>query len=335
MLGMGTHRIPSIRFIRLLLLALPIASASPCFGEWTKTIHCLAGRVYRDVHEDAGREEFCELVLPGFLVVKDGPYRSWFSEDHPGATGEYVAGREVGTWKECDRFDRCAQVMHEAVFPEEKKRASFKPEVPVSYQGGKYSFDFASCRSTWVTQTNSIDPINLNISGGSDYRCVIAYFSESILKHGGEGGYVCWVPFAVGVREFDSVDLMREFQKAGLPQFCRPSLSRAEPLMIREGAADVANTIDVQCATISQSADGRSLLTIELNHFASELAKQVEHQQGPLNSLLCSNAIDGPQITVDGTGKTLFSYRLSASPQNANEQESCVRLSFHVLMPCR
>ena len=332
---MDIHRLPSRCFVRSLLVVLLVASVSPCFGEWTRTIHCPAGRVYRDARVDAGREEFCELVLPGFLVVKDGPYRFWFSEGRPGATGDYLEGREVGTWKECDRFDRCAQVLHEAIVPAERKRASFKSEVPVSYQRGKYTFDFASCRSTWVTQISSIDPIILNIGGGSDYRCQIAYFPESISQHGGEGGYVCWVPYAVGIRKFDSLDFMREFQKAGLPQFCRLSLSRVEPLMIREGATDVAYTVDVQCATIGRSDDGTGLLTIELNHFASELAKQVEQQQGPLNTLLCLNAIDGPQITVDGTGKTLFRYKLSASPQKTREQERCVRLKFQVPIPCR
>ena len=146
------ERLPkSRRFARYLLLVLLVSSVAPCFGEWTKTIRCAAGRIYRDVRKDAGREEFCDLVLPGSLVVKDGPYRSWISEGHPGAAGVYLDGREVGTWKECDRFDRCAQVVNKAIFPAEKKRASFKPEVPVSYEKDNYVFDFASCRSTWVT----------------------------------------------------------------------------------------------------------------------------------------------------------------------------------------
>ncbi len=62
-----------------LLIIVFIASSSRCLGEWTKTINCSSAQVYRDVQQDAGREEFCERSLPGSLVVKDGPYRSWFS----------------------------------------------------------------------------------------------------------------------------------------------------------------------------------------------------------------------------------------------------------------
>jgi hypothetical protein len=44
------------------------------------------------------------------LKVRDGPFRSWFSEGHPGDEGTYRDGREVGRWKECNRFDKCSQV---------------------------------------------------------------------------------------------------------------------------------------------------------------------------------------------------------------------------------
>lgn len=134
---------------------LLVASAHFCFGEWVKTIHCPPGRVYRDLRKYAGREEFCELRLPGSLVVKDGPYRSWFSEGHLEAEGIYELGREVGQWNECD-----------------------------PYANGEYTFDFASCRSTWITQTSHPDPINLNIIGTSPYRCEIAYTPQSILENG-------------------------------------------------------------------------------------------------------------------------------------------------------
>jgi hypothetical protein len=141
-----------------LLIVVFIVGSSHHLGEWPKTINCSSGQVYRDVRQDAGREEFCERLMPGSLVVKDGPYRSWFSEDHPGSEGNYLNGREVGPWKECDRFDRCNLLLHEAVFTEEKRRPAFKPDIPVRYEQGKYVFDFASCRSTWVTKSDEPDP---------------------------------------------------------------------------------------------------------------------------------------------------------------------------------
>ena len=160
---------------RILLFCLLFPAAHPCFAEWTKTIECPGGRVYRDERKYAGREEFCELLLPGSLVVKDGPYRSWFSEGHPGAEGNYKEGRQIGVWKECDRFDRCKQTAYEPVFAEEKRRPGFKAQIPVSFVNGKYVFDFGSCRSTWITQTNTQDAINLNILGDFPYRCVLGY----------------------------------------------------------------------------------------------------------------------------------------------------------------
>jgi len=178
----------------ILLFCLLFPAARSCLAEWTKTIDCPAGRVYQDERKYAGREEFCELLLPGSLVVKDGPYRSWFSEGHPGAEGVYKEGREVGVWKECDRFDRCKQTVYEPVFPEERQTPGFKPQIPVSFVKGKYVFDFAPCRSTWITETDKQDPVNLNIGHDSPYRCDITYIPQSVLEHGGEGVYLCRIP---------------------------------------------------------------------------------------------------------------------------------------------
>src|SRR4051812_8840915 len=80
---------------------------SPCVAQSTKTIDCPAGTVYRDIGRDAGREEFCERLLPGFIMVQHGPSRWRYSESHLGEEGNYTNGRKVGKWKECDRFGRC------------------------------------------------------------------------------------------------------------------------------------------------------------------------------------------------------------------------------------
>jgi len=57
---------------RSLLFLSFLASVHSCFAEPTKTVACADGRVYRDLRKVHG-EEFCERLLPGFLVVKDGP----------------------------------------------------------------------------------------------------------------------------------------------------------------------------------------------------------------------------------------------------------------------
>lgn len=327
----------------ILLLCLILPAVHPCLAEWKKTIECPAGRVYRDGRKHAGREEFCELVLPGSLVVKDGPYRSWFSEGHPGGEGNYKEGRQVGIWEECDRFDRCKQIVYEPVFPEEKQRPGFKPQIPVSFVNGKYVFDFASCRSTWITRTGAPDPINLNIIGDSPYRCEISYIPESVLEHGGEGDYFCRIPFAVGIRELNSLDLRRELPQVGLPQFCRPISRTGEQIRIqkesfrgtlRVSAPPVATTVDVECATVEHESDGRELLTIKLNKYAADIVVAVGGQ-GPLTTFLCSDQIDGPKIVVDRSGNTLFTYTLSATPITAKKQRKCVAEAIGIQAGCQ
>jgi len=81
-----------------------LADAHSCLAQWTKTISCPVGGVYRDEREHAGGEEFCEHFFPGSLKVKDGPSQSWISEGHPGEEGNYSEGRKVGSWTECDRW---------------------------------------------------------------------------------------------------------------------------------------------------------------------------------------------------------------------------------------
>jgi hypothetical protein len=326
-----------------LLFSLLFLLARPCLAEWTKTIECPAGRVYRDERKYAGREEFCELLLPGFLAVKDGPYRSWFSGGHPGAEGNYKEGRQVGVWKECDRFDRCKQTVYEPVFPEEKRRPGFKPQIPVSFVNGKYVFDFASCRSTWITQTNTQNPINLNILGDFPYRCEIAYIPQSVLEHGAEGDYLCTIPFAVGIRALNSLDLRRELPDLGLPQFCRPTRRTREEILIRKESfrgtlrvlgPPVATTVDVECAAIVHDEAGREFLTIKLNKYAADIVREVE-QEGPLATSLCSDQIEGPRIVFDGAGNTLFTYTLSANPIEAKKQRKCVAEAVGIQASCR
>jgi hypothetical protein len=64
---------PSLQSPLILPPILAIAEPSPRQAVWTKDITCPAGTVYRDQRPYAGREEFCERLLPGSLRVKDGP----------------------------------------------------------------------------------------------------------------------------------------------------------------------------------------------------------------------------------------------------------------------
>jgi hypothetical protein len=194
-------------------------SGHACLAQWTKTIDCPVDRVYREIRKDAGRQEFCEQVLPGSMTVKDGPFRLWFNQNFQGAAGNHSGGREVGIWKECDRFGRCEQKDYPAIYPEEKQRPGFKPEIPVSFVEGKYVFDFASCRGTEITHTAYGEP-DFNLSFGTiDGGCFINYSPEEDWFWQ-ELHYTCTIPFQVGKSSFGSLDLISEFPKLGLPQYC-------------------------------------------------------------------------------------------------------------------
>jgi hypothetical protein len=306
--------------------AIFLCSADICFADGNQTIVCPAGRVHRDIRKDAGGEEFCELLLPGSLAVKDGPYRFWFSEGHPGSEGAYRDGRQVGIWEECDRFDRCQKKTYDAIFPEEQKRSSFRPEIPVSYVNGQYRFDFASCRSTWITETDSSDPINLNILGGSPYRCEIAYIPQNVLEHGGKGDYFCRIPYWVGIRSFDSLDLIRELPLNGLPQFCHSIYSTGEPLLVQDSHGfPVATTVDVQSAGMPA---GSNVLVLKMNKYAADLLIQAANAAGPLTTLLCFNALSKPEIAKDSNGVLLFTYMMSSSRAVAEKERACVINAF-------
>lgn len=334
MLAMVTSPFCSSRVGPACVAVLFLLGASACFAEWTQTIHCPAGHIRKDIRQDAGRQEFCALEMPGALLVKDGPFRFWFNEDMPGSEGDYRLGREVGKWHECDRFDRCRYTSYEAVFPEEKKRAAFRPEVPLTFRNGKYRFDFASCRSAWVVQTAGDEPLNFNIGGSDPYRCFIAVFPESVLEHGGEGAFMCSVPYSVGVRSLSSLDLIHELPRIGLPQFCWPGSGRAEPLMIREGPGAIAYTTDVVCASLAKSTEAETL-RIKLNRFATDLVLHSAQTAGTLNTLLCLDALDGPTVVPDTRGRPSLLFELSSDRRLAANQKRCIRKNLLAFGPCQ
>jgi len=299
-----------------------ISTPRTCSAQWTKDIECPPGTEYRDIREDAGRQEFCERLLPGSLKVKDGPFRSWFSPGHPGDEGTYRDGREVGQWKECSRFDKCSHVIHELTFPFERERQGFRREVPITFEHGKYVVDFTSCWSTWVTQTGGEQNLELNIQG-SPYRCDIAYLPENVIKHGGEGDYYCRVPFSVGKREVASLDLLHELPKLGLPRFCRPIDRNGEAFMLEGKLGVVATTVDIQSAVLEHDHAGQDILRIRLNEYATALATEVAAKEGTLRTRICLEHEQLAEFShFDGT--SVLNYRLGDAAEQAAQEQKCV-----------
>ena len=330
-----------------------------CFADWIKTVECPAGRVYRDVRRDAGREEFCELLLPGALKVRDGPSRWWYSEGHFGEEGTYQNGRKVGRWRECDRFDRCHDETYELMWPDERARGA-KPEVPVSYSRGKYIFDFGSCRSTWVTRQTAEAFLELNINSGL-IRCHVTYIPsvERDRPAGNQGYYLCEIPYSVGVREFDSLDLRKELPRIGLPQFCRqdeppatasmPNGPAAQAFAIwvnqrfvdartnREvrGWTTLANLVDVECAAINPQESGPERLTVRLNAYAEKLVLD-RAGKDEIKADACGGRF--PLLPVDTTrdrsGRSLLVYGLSPNRATAKRQRRCIATQITLQPTC-
>ncbi len=329
----------------------------PCFGQWAKTIDCPEGRVYRDVRQDAGRDEFCELDLPGSLQVRDGPSRSWYSEGHSGEEGAYYKGRKVGQWRECNRFDHCRDQIYELEYPNEKARG-VRNEVPVRYEGGKYVFDFNSCWSTWVTRQTDDSFLELNIVSGL-IRCQVTYIpsSEENRPAGTQGYYLCEIPYTVGVREFDSLDLRKELPRVGLPQFCRqdePGLTASGGLAAQavaiwgntafidavtkkeaHGWTTLANVIDVECATLERPQSGSERLTLRLNRYAEGLVlDRIGKEEIKADACTGRYPFSLMERLRDASGRTLFTFGLSQDQTTAQRQRDCITSQIKLQPTC-
>lgn len=323
-----------------LIFALIWMSPRAAFGQWSKTIDCPPDRVYRDLRIDAGRDEFCVRELPGDLWVRDGPSRWWYSEGHFGEEGTYKNGRKVGLWKECTRFDKCRLRNYEIVDELEKQRG-VKASIPVSYSEGKYRFDFGACWSTWVTRQTSDAFVELNI-GGSSFRCDVTYIpsTQTDRPAGNEGHYLCEIPYAVGVRRFESLNLRAELLRAGLPQFCRKDepngFEFASPIQVWTITRDtpgspptqraLADMVDVECAAVRTQSSGPPLLSVRLNKYAEKLLLDQLALKTELKTNVCGGKFEvSPAGTsMDGRGRTMFQYALSESPRTASSERACI-----------
>jgi hypothetical protein len=265
-------------------------------------------------------------------------------------------GRKVGHWRECDRFDRCREQEHKLLFPDEQARG-VRPEIPVRFAGGKYVFDFASCWSTLVRRQTADSFLELNIGHGV-IRCQVTYIpSTEKDRPAGNRSYFCEIPYAVGVREFDSLDLHTELPKAGLPQFCRQdSRDPTANGRIKETAVAIwgntpvidsitskefrawemlANAADVECASLHRPSVGPGLLTLRLNRYAEDIVLERIGKE-EIRAEACGE--DLPFATMatakDRADRTLFTLGLSRTPAAAERQRACIASELKLRPVC-
>ena len=333
------------RFWLLLLLALGFFSSVPAaLAQWRKTITCPPGHVYREERIDEGDDQFCALQLPGHLWVRDGPSRWWYIEGLLGGEGSYTNGRKVGRWKECSRFGECRHEEHSLLDPLEQHRGT-QPDIPVTYAQGQYIFDFRSCWETWITRQTDSSFVELNI-WGDQFRCSITYIpsARSDVPAPSKRNYLCQVPYAVGVRAFNSIDLRSELPRAGLPQFCRENefasprsfdavafwAEVSYPSSDQRPWVVLANMVDVECAAIESSK-----LTLRLNPYATRIL--LDHFGGhgfKIEACGGKYTLSAAGTSPDGQGGSLFHVNLSQDPTVAARQRACIVSHAPVRQSC-
>jgi len=245
------------------------------------------------------------------------------------------------------------------VYPQEKARG-VRPEIPVSYSGGKYVFDFNSCWSTWVARQTAESFLELNIYGGL-IRCQITYIPsiEKDRPARNQGHYLCEIPYTVGVREFDSLDLRKELPKVGLPQFCRqdePPATVSAPDGPAAGAIAlwantlfldgltgkevlawtvIANMVDVECAALQRQLHGPERLTVRLNEYAEKLVLE-RMGKDEIKAEACGGRFSLSNIGAarDASGRTLFTYGLSQNRMTAERQRACIITQIKLQPTC-
>jgi hypothetical protein len=322
----------------LILGVFSFLASKSCQADWTTTIKCPPEREYKDIRQDAGRWEYCEKALPGSLRVLDGPSRSWLNPSLLGTEGSYQDGRQIGHWKECDRFGNCRELDYDLLYSNEREH-NVTPQIPISYSDGKYTFDFASCWGTEVSRQMESSSEKVLIGRGP-IRCEVTY-------EGPRGNYFCQIPHSVGTRTFNSFHVREELLTAGVPQFCRkddPPLSvmTKEPYL-HPGAqmftlsvgpslgwATLANAVDIECIAISSSKSEGEILYVRFNPFVEGLILEYMGKY-PMKAATCVGRDPLEILDIkESNGRMLFPYRVSNKASVAKRQMKCLatQLSF-------
>jgi len=276
-----------------------------------------------------------------------------------GAEGRYQNGRPIGQWKECDRFDRCTKTTYDILNLREQARVGVHPQLPVLYSAGRYRFDFASC---WSSVVYGETPESLlELTFGGDLRCIVVYSPKTVgtMRSVREGEYTCGIPYSVGVREFESLDLIAELPKAGLPQFCwRPEPLRMQTprdgnqivafaIWVGRGFVDartntsrlswglLANVVDVECASMTTQPGGRRELTVRLNRYVENLViDRAGRDATKANTCGGQFPLSQLSMTRDAAGRALFTYALSEMPATAERQRACIAAQIELKPSC-
>lgn len=314
------------------------------------TIQCEAGLTYHDERNtDGWGAEYCARELGGHMSVKVGPYKFWES-GKTNSEGVYRDGREVGTWRDCDRFGRCRTIDHDQMST--PTRAGRQEEVPVSFVDGRYRFDFQSCRATWVDVDLPGRRWVLNI-GDSHGRCSVSIFPVDATWSKSEGA-TCQVPFQVGVGESPTIELWRTMPwfcelspslvdgKIDSPEWFRATAYGALPSgrypVVKEELGWIAWSPDVTCAAIETPPVGPPQLRVRLNQYAEPTMTAHIAAGHEVQTRFCGSgtaAFTLTNVTMSGDdGHRVFSYALSGNAAAARAQRACIARKVTLQATC-
>jgi len=110
--------------------------------------------------------------------------------------------------------------------------------------------------------------MELNIST-NEKGCVFSYATEEEVEHGmgsRDLGHHCIVPFQTGKRVFDSLDLMMELPKVGLPQYCKHDVLITGPIGSDVEPSNDSGSAQIFTATYDTGNNGVGIAQARL-HF--------------------------------------------------------------------
>jgi hypothetical protein len=175
--------------------------------------------------------------------------------------------------------------------------------------------------------------IDLNI-GSSPFRCQITYITPW-RGPDKDGTYLCQIPFAVGVRALDSIDLRRELSKLGLPQFCGepgqrntggpPLIVFAKmPRRVKDGSEQLSllaavTDVDVECTRGFGQPPASDLLVVKLNQYAAAILQGLDGK--PTQAGVCRDEIE---LKAESADHSQLTFQLSQDATIAKRQKSCI-----------
>jgi hypothetical protein len=97
----------------------------------------------------------------------------------------------------------------------------------------------------------------------------------------------------------------------------------------------LANIVDVECAAIDRLPSGRQRLTLRLNRYAEQLVLD-RLDKDEMKADTCGRQLPLSMLdaTLDGSGRTLFTYALSTDRTSAERQRGCIEAQIGLQAAC-